>query len=533
MPCEGNKYILDTDASMNSIGAVLSQIQDGEERVIAYASRTLSKSEKNYCVTRRELLAVVFYVKHFKAYLLGNNFLIRTDHSALQWLRKTPDPIGQQARWLEILEEYQFAIIHRPGKKHGNADAMSRRPCKQCKQTDGPQQEFQIANNAVAELEHADEEVLARTIIIGEPNNVTDSPWNVSKLAELTENDPELQYIVRMLKEHLERPSPNAISAYDSSTRAYWCQWNRLQLKDGCLYRRFWLGEDKPDLWQLIPPIEYRKVLLELCHSSLGSGHVGLRKTRAKLQTKAYWIGWQQDAYRYIRACAPCAQYKRGKPPKQGPLQTPVVGEVWARVSIDINGPHPRSRNGYRFMLTGIDSFSKWGFAIPLRHHDAVAVAGALVDKVFTVFGIPAQILSDRGPEFEGHLMHELCKMLEIEKLRTTAYKPSTNGMVERWHRTLNSLLAKVISDRQTDWDEWLPAVLCAYHASEHESTGFTPNFLMLGREIRIPLDLAFGLPEGDVDEGKPYSDLVEKKQVQMEIAFAIARETWHISFKA
>jgi len=132
MPQDEGQYRLDTDASNDAIGAVLSQIQNGQERVIAYASRLLNKSERNYCVTRRELLAVVYFVKQFRPYVLGRQFLIRTDHAALRWLRTMMDPVGQQARWLETLEEYQFEVEHRPGKKHSNADALSRRPCRQC-----------------------------------------------------------------------------------------------------------------------------------------------------------------------------------------------------------------------------------------------------------------------------------------------------------------------------------------------------------------------------------------------------------------
>jgi len=108
MPNDIGEMILDTDASDATIGAVLSQVQDGVEKVIAYASRSLDKRECNYCVTRKELLAVVHFVKYFKQYLMGRQFRIRTDHAALTWLRHTPDPVGQQGRWLEILEEYDF-----------------------------------------------------------------------------------------------------------------------------------------------------------------------------------------------------------------------------------------------------------------------------------------------------------------------------------------------------------------------------------------------------------------------------------------
>lgn len=121
-------YILDIDASGEAIGAVLSQMQHDQERVICYGSRVCSLTEQNYDVTKRELLAIVHFLKVFRPYLLGHHFLLRTDHSALQWLRKTPVPIGQQARWLTVIEEFQFELKHRPGSAHRNADAMSRRP---------------------------------------------------------------------------------------------------------------------------------------------------------------------------------------------------------------------------------------------------------------------------------------------------------------------------------------------------------------------------------------------------------------------
>ena len=122
-------FLLDTDASDVGIGAVLSQMKDEKECVVAYFSQSLSKSERNYCTTRKELLAVVKAVKHFRYYLLGKPFIVRTDHSALQWLRNFKEPEGQVARWLERLQEYEFEVKHRKGEGHTNADALSRRPC--------------------------------------------------------------------------------------------------------------------------------------------------------------------------------------------------------------------------------------------------------------------------------------------------------------------------------------------------------------------------------------------------------------------
>ena len=125
-PLPEGDYILDTDASGYALGAVLSQVQDGQEKVIGYASRSLNKAEKNYCVTRRELLAVVFALRHFKPYVYGRAVTVRTDHGALRWLTNFKDPEGQLARWLETISQYNVTLVHRLGRQHGNADGLSR-----------------------------------------------------------------------------------------------------------------------------------------------------------------------------------------------------------------------------------------------------------------------------------------------------------------------------------------------------------------------------------------------------------------------
>ena len=127
-------FILDTDASADGVGGILSQVQNEKERVISYYSKSLSPPERNYCVTRRELLAVIKCVKHFHSYLYGQQFTIRTDHASLLWLARHKEPSCQVARWLEFLGEFQYKICHRRGVHHGNADGLSRMTCDDCKQ---------------------------------------------------------------------------------------------------------------------------------------------------------------------------------------------------------------------------------------------------------------------------------------------------------------------------------------------------------------------------------------------------------------
>lgn len=138
-PIPGKTFILDTVASDRATGAVLSQTHADEEHVIAYMSKAMNKHEQSYCVTRKELLAVVNALKHFNSYLYGQAVLLRTDNSAVSWVRNLKNPMGQMARWLQEIENYDITVTHRPGSKHTNADAMSRNPCKVCTRQDKDQ----------------------------------------------------------------------------------------------------------------------------------------------------------------------------------------------------------------------------------------------------------------------------------------------------------------------------------------------------------------------------------------------------------
>ena len=145
----------------------------------------------------------------------------------------------------------------------------------------------------------------------------------------------------------------------------------------------------------------------------------------------------------FVKACEPCARFHRSKAPKQGMLHPMVASSVWETIGIDLTGPHPRSANGYKYILTVVDHFSKFAFAFLLRNMEAATIARVLVDNVFCLVGAPYRILTDQGLNFEGQLFHELCKAMGIEKVRTSPYKPSTIGITERFHQTLNSMIAK------------------------------------------------------------------------------------------
>ena len=131
-PDSNQGFILDVDACDQSIGAVISQKINVEKLAIGFAGRTLTKTERAYCVTRKELVALVTFVKHLKYYLYGKRFLVRTDHSFLRGLMNFKNPDGQIARWIETLSSYDMKVEHRPGQLHQKTDGVSQIPCSQC-----------------------------------------------------------------------------------------------------------------------------------------------------------------------------------------------------------------------------------------------------------------------------------------------------------------------------------------------------------------------------------------------------------------
>ena len=276
--------------------------------------------------------------------------------------------------------------------------------------------------------------------------------------------------------------------------------------------------------------MKLRNSLIEMVHTGMTGGHLGFEKTKKQVRRRAYWPGFSNDVFRYCRECEACSRYKRGPAPKQGLLEPLITGNVMERLSIDITGLHPISSAGHKFLLTVVDHFSKWVEAFPIRNQEASTIAKLFVDRVFCCFGMPIQILTDQGKNFESELFSELCRCLDVEKIRTTIYKPSTNGVVERFHRTLNSMIGKIIHDNHRNWHELIPQILAAYRASEHSATGYSPNKLMLGRECRAPIDLVLGTL-GDANINISYNEYVKQMRERMLYCYESVRH--HLSVAA
>jgi len=256
------------------------------------------------------------------------------------------------------------------------------------------------------------------------------SKWTKQALAEATERDTDLKQVIELLMS--DSVNHDNIAPLNKTVKAYYQQRDRLSVVDGILYRHFWSVSGLYDYEQLVAPIELRQEIIEIEHAGFAASHIGIRKTLARIQKHAYWVGWHDDVIKFIKSCSNCAMYHRGVLPRHAELNPAPTGDVLERLSIDITGPHPKSSRGNHFILTVVDSFSKFAWAFAIRNHTAETVASILVEEILCKFGLPIQILSDNGSEFSSILMQQICKALDIDKLHTVAYKPSTNSTVER-----------------------------------------------------------------------------------------------------
>jgi dUTPase len=279
-PCSEGNFILDTDASYDGLGAVLSQEQEGTERVIGYFSRTLTKAERNYCVTRKELLAVVAAVEHFNYFLYGRPFIIRTDHSALQWMMNFRNIQGQLARWLEKLQQYDFSIVHRRGVKHGNADALSRRPCAEHDCVYCLRREAEDKVNGQEKEQRASLGVS----IISPENRLTKE-----EIRDAQTKDEGVGPVLRWFEESLVRPDWSVVAPCSKVTKVLWAQWDSLRLREGCLYRKWEDVTGESNRLQLIVPKVLQSDILKQLHGNKTAGHFGVNKTLQRVKERFYW----------------------------------------------------------------------------------------------------------------------------------------------------------------------------------------------------------------------------------------------------
>ena len=199
------------------------------------------------------------------------------------------------------------------------------------------------------------------------------------------------------------------------------------------------------------------------------------------------------------------------------------VGAPLDRLAIDIVGPLPRTAQNNRYFLTVTDHFTKWTEVYPIPDQTAETCAQKILDEFISRYGCPESIHSDQGRSFESEIFQQLCSLLEIKKSRTSARNPKGNGQCERIHRTILQMIRVYLKDDQNNWDKHLGCLMAAYRSSVNDSTGLTPNMLMLGREVKTPLNLVFGSNQNE-EIFTSYGDYVTKLRERINTSHEICR---------
>ena len=485
-PIFDNLFILQTDASDVGLGAVLTQLdKSGHERVVSYASRTLTGRERNYTAMEKEALAVVFATEYFRVYLLGRKFQLITDNKALKWLH-TIQPKGRIARWIMDLQEFDFTVSHRPGASNQNADALSR------------------LNHQTSALHN---DTLSNSSVPSVNSFVGLVPD--CDLFSAQREDPTISKIIEMKEEGFPRP-PQFVWKDNRLLSLYWYCWDQLFLQNGLLMKSHKASAPFPQNAVVIPQGLINVVLRNL-HSSSSGGHMGVNRTTARARERFFWPHMHKAVQKFTKNCSECSQIKHDPSLNKAPLKQIEVSEPFVFWAMDYMGPIKETARENKHILVLMDHFTKWCEAFPTKDQRASTVAHILVSRVFSRFGPPTVLHSDQGRNFDSILMHEIYNLMGIKKTRTTAYHPQCDGLVERQNRTLQNILSAFVSEHSVDWDEWLDQAVFAYNTSVHESTGLSPYELIFGRPARMPIEVELGVPLRNPNSQSDYSQSLRK----------------------
>ena len=302
-----------------------------------------------------------------------------------------------------------------------------------------------------------------------------------------------------------------------------------MKLTEGVLHRNLQITP-KRSIQQCVASKEIRKFILDQLHNKKLAGHLGISKTCEKIRQRFYWPDYRKDVILWCRKCAACAQ--TNKRCTKAPLVHETVGMPLERVGIDIVGPLPTSEKGNSYILVVIDYFTRWveGYSIP--DQTALTVADKLVSEFITRFGVSQRLHSDQGTDFMSTLFRQMCRCLEIDQTRCTPYRPASNGLCERANQIVQHMLSAFVNDFRNNWEELLPYMLFAYRASVQESTGCSPNFLMLGREVSAPIDIMLGRDPPPETKAQCYVAYVEWLRQALDDAFGFARDKLNLSIQ-
>ena len=483
LPDFDKPFIIYTDASNIGTGAVLTQQNEqGKSYVVRYLSKKLNDTETRYSTTEREYLAVIHAVRAFKVYIVGRETEILTDHQALVHMIKKQDD-GHSARvkrWAMELQGYDLVIKYVKGKHNEVADALSREP-------------FIETPELEQSMNEQDENALVRLVKV-KKENVQRS--DMEKEDNITEEDV-MEWILREVQD--EYWEEMAIKQRRCPELLPWIKQieaGKEVRKDGgvlLLDERVLFKVETDGRKRLVVPQAERESILRAVHEdSMNGGHFSAKRGMLKVRKRWWWPGVYRALEQWVATCRKCAahQHQRGfrKIKDIRPRRRPMG--PWIEVHIDMIGPLPLARGGYMYILVAIDAMTEYMIASPIRRATAGDFLHWLHSQLIAKYGPMVRLLSDRGSNFMADISAAMYEMWGIDKVTTTAWRPQSNGLVERANGTLKSMLKVYAEDVGKSWPTKLPDWVYAYNTTVHSATGFTPFHLFHGWESKMPYDL-------------------------------------------
>lgn len=549
-------YTLHTDASTTGLGAALYQEQNGQPRVIAYASRGLSSSEARYPAHKLEFLALKWAIlEKFQDYLYGNNFTVVTDNNPLTYILTSAKLDSASYRWLAALSTFDFNLKYRPGKSNQDADGLSRRPHGMLDDDDASLEEKErikqfTSHHLASSPDHLNlpedaVTALCNRLLMREPDNDLPSITLVESLAlnadavpdvysdevllghatvpifseddlrEQQEADPIIKHVLQLMESGGQ--VPRNIGSNFPELKLMLKEWKRLEMRDGLLYRKRQC-EDKT-VYQLILPESLRATVLKFLHDDMG--HMGIDRTIDLVRSRFYWPRMSAEVEHKVKTCGRCVRRKT-LPEKAAPLVSIQTSRPMQLVCMDFLSLEPDSRNT-KDILVITDHFTKYAVAIPTKDQKATTVAKCLWEQFLVHYGFPERLHSDQGRDFESHTIKELCAIAGIKKVRTSPYHPRGNP-VERFNRTLLGMLGTLKEKEKSHWRDFVKPLTHAYNCTRSDVTGFSPYELMFGRQPRLPVDIAFNLPVGEGTQVS-HSQYVRNLKSRLEESYQTAIE--------
>ena len=469
---------LTTDASDHAIGAVLEQRGPRGWEPLAFYSSKLNESQQKWPPYDRELLGVFKSVRHFKSMLEGRTFTIYTDHQSLvpSLSKKTEPQTSRQAYQLSCIAEFSTDIRHIEGKSNVVADSLSRPPA-----------ESPAAINVIEPIVDESPNSSSASSIAATDSNAVHRDTSQQKLTEATCNLIGVVSTIQKMGINWEDLADEQL--IDADCRRIRADRDTpLNLKHIDIGQKNILVDISNGPARPIVPFSWRKKLFDVIH---GLGHPGVERTRQSMTDKFVWPSIKEDVSKWARECQHCqlAKITRHTVPQIGDF--PVPPRRFDHINLDIVGPLPAS-NGFRYLLTAVDRFTRWPVAIPMTDITSESVIDAFSHGWVATFGIPSTITTDRGSQFGSAIWKQLTTVWGIETRQTTAYHPESNGLVERFHRRLKESLIALADGVSTNWFWRLPCTLLAIRTTLKPDIGSSPADLVFGEGIAVPGELLY-----------------------------------------